>query len=306
MFCILALIVFAVLGIFSASHRELAKEAFDCVFRKITLRPCETDFKQKMRSRITGNLLNRSVFAAKLFNNHFELLSWLFFILSVGSLFFLARGAYNYYYFASCNGLNESGFCAFDPTGENNKITAAPSETCGITNTAGKKLSLNGIDLSLFPTKAADSKNTLVFIGCYGCDYTRKTYPLIQDLLKTHQINYIFAHFPVKPGTEYLTAVGYCAYKTDQNKFWQLNDLLFASPKDKIVDPIFTDGLLAQVGLDSKAITACTNDPKTKAAVAAERAELQKTGIYGTPTIFVNGTAIVGPKPERVYRLMLK
>ena len=33
MICLIALIIFGVLAIFSASYRPLAKEAFDCVLR---------------------------------------------------------------------------------------------------------------------------------------------------------------------------------------------------------------------------------------------------------------------------------
>ncbi len=42
MICIFAFFVFAFLAIFSVTYRPLAKEAFECVFRRITLRPCET------------------------------------------------------------------------------------------------------------------------------------------------------------------------------------------------------------------------------------------------------------------------
>jgi len=33
---------------------------------------------------------------------------------------------------------------------------------------------------------------------------------------------------------------------------------------------------------------------------------VDKTGFYGTPTIFINGKAFVGPKPYRVYAIALK
>src|SRR3989344_749356 len=122
--CILALIIFSVLGIFSASHRALAKEAFDCVFRRITFRPCNTGFAEKIKGKILSKLVVRSSFLAKMVNKHYEILSWVFFILMVGSTVYVFNGVYNFYVFGSCNGLNESGFCAFDPSGENNKTTA--------------------------------------------------------------------------------------------------------------------------------------------------------------------------------------
>jgi hypothetical protein len=35
--------------------------------------------------------------AARLFNKHFELLSWIFFALMIASTFYVARGGYNFY-----------------------------------------------------------------------------------------------------------------------------------------------------------------------------------------------------------------
>ena len=51
MFCIVAFVVLSILGIFSAANRRLAKEALDCVFRRITFRPCNTGFDEKMKAK---------------------------------------------------------------------------------------------------------------------------------------------------------------------------------------------------------------------------------------------------------------
>src|SRR3989344_650948 len=147
--CILALIIFSVLGIFSASHRALAKEAFDCVFKRITFRPCNTGFQEKIKGKILAKLVNRSVFVARIFNKHYELFSWIFFILMVGSTIWILRGGYNFYVYGSCNGLNQSGFCAFDPSGENNKVTSLGNDsTCGITPQTEATLTLKDVDIS--------------------------------------------------------------------------------------------------------------------------------------------------------------
>jgi len=52
MICVVALIVFGILGIFSAKYRVIAKEAFDCVFRKITLRKCDSRLDSRLKSEI--------------------------------------------------------------------------------------------------------------------------------------------------------------------------------------------------------------------------------------------------------------
>lgn len=110
MICLLALLVFAVMGIFSATHRALAKEAFDCVFRRVTLRPCNTGLDKRIKMKIVGKVLKRSVRAAKFLNTHFEMISWFFTIVTVVSLFYSALAVYNLYTFGTCTP-SEPGAC---------------------------------------------------------------------------------------------------------------------------------------------------------------------------------------------------
>lgn len=114
MICILALVVFSVLGVFSIKYRKLATEAFDCVFRRVTLRPCETGFDQRMRAKILGKLLVRSPGTAKMVKQHFELISWTFTIIMLASLVLTATSVYNLAAYGNCDG-PEGGDCIFTP-----------------------------------------------------------------------------------------------------------------------------------------------------------------------------------------------
>ncbi|MEK9130349.1 MAG: thioredoxin domain-containing protein [Patescibacteria group bacterium] len=304
--CILALIIFSILGIFSITYRELTKEALDCVFRRVTFRPCNTGFKEKIKGQIIGKVLNKSVFVAQILNQHFELFSWIFFILMIGSTIWVVRGGYNYYFYGSCNGLNQSGFCAFDPKGENNKITDINvNAQCGIEKKSESNISLDGVDLSSFPTKNVDSKDTVVLIGCYECDYTRKVYFDVQKLVKNKKTNYIFAHYPVKEDTNFLSEVGYCVYNEYGDKFWAFNDYLFTVDKAKIYQLENVNTILNNFDFDVNKINNCVANSKTKEIVANQVVELKKTHLYGTPTVFINGKSFVGPKPYRVYKSIL-
>jgi predicted DsbA family dithiol-disulfide isomerase len=304
MFCLLALIIFSILGIFSASHRQLAKEAFDCVFRRITLRPCNTGFDKKIKSKIVGKLLNRSEFVAKLLNKHFEMVSWVFFIILLGSGLWVVKGGYNFYMYGSCNGLNASGFCAFDPTGENNKVSQI-SDSCSLNPPSESDLDLAAINLSEYPTKDAGSEDSLVFIGCYNCDYTRKAYPLIQKLQDNYEFNYTFVHFPVKDETSYISNYVYCGNLQDPEKLWRFNGKLFASSKEDVSNNGYVDKIAVEVGFDVDALQACVTSEETQKIVDNQFEQVRATGIYGTPTIFINDKALVGPKPYRVYQRML-
>jgi len=306
MICIIALAVFSILGIFSAAHRALAKEAFDCVLRRVTLRPCNTGFNEKTKGRIIGKILNRSVRLARFFNKRFELISWLFMILTLASAIFIIRGGYNYYMYGSCNGLNQNGFCVFDPTGGNNKISALKSNICSTNSPSEKQLTMEWLNLSDFPQKLFGSENKIIFIGCYNCDYSRKAYPLIKELVEKKRADFTFIHIPVKEETNYLTAYAYCAYKQDKEKFWNLNDRLFASDKQNVASNNYAEKLAEDSGYDIAKLQECVLNKDTGDAVIKQIEQAQTTGIYGTPTIFINGKALVGPKPYRVYERMLK
>jgi protein-disulfide isomerase len=221
------------------------------------------------------------------------------------STFWSVKGVYNFYLYGSCNGLNQGGFCVFDPTGENNKISQISTQ-CSTEKPSEKNLTLSGVDLSSFPIKNINTKDKIVFIGCYECDYSRKTYPLIQKLVEKYNVSFTFAHFPIKSEFSTLSKLGYCAYQQDQNKFWQLNGKIFSSDKKDIENPDYVVNLVAELGYDAEALKSCVNSPTTQEVADSQLVELQKTHLYGTPTIFINGQVFVGSKPYRVYERALR
>ena len=301
--CIIALIIFGIMGIFSASHRELAKEAFDCVFKRITFRPCNSGFKEKIKGKILSKIISRSTFLAKMVNKHYEILSFVFFVLMVGSTIWVFNGVYNFYVYGSCNGLNQTGFCAFDPSGENNKVTAlGDGTTCGITQQTEANLTLKNVDLSSFPKKSAIGKDEVVFIGCYACDYSRKAYPDVLKLIEKKNANYTFAHYGAIGDTTFLADAGYCVDKIYPNDYWNFNSYLFTEDKNFVLNKDNLDKILTNFNFDVGKVNECANSVDTKTAVENQVKELKKTNIYGTPTIFINEKAFVGPKPYRVYR----
>jgi protein-disulfide isomerase len=304
MFCIIAFVILAILGIFSASNRALAKEALDCVFRRVTLRPCNTGFDEKMKAKILGSVITRSETAARLINKNFELLSWTFFILMVASSVWALRGVYLFYVTGSCNGLNQAAFCVFDPKGSNNEVSGLAA-TCKVTPTTEKDLTLDGVNLTGFPVLNENSKDKIVFIGCYHCDYTRKAYPLVMDLVKRTNASFTFMHYPVKENSDYMTKLGYCAYQQDPKKYWQMNDIFFTGDKMKLDDPAYIQQTLTGLGYETAKITTCVDSPQTEETVQKLLDEVVKTKFYGTPTVFINNQVLVGPKPYRVYAILL-
>ena len=94
---------------------QLAKEAFDCVTRRVTFRPCTTGFDEKMKAKILGKVINYSEPVARFLNKYFEALAWVFFFLFLASGIYSVRGLYLFYTTGSCNGLNQAGFLRLRP-----------------------------------------------------------------------------------------------------------------------------------------------------------------------------------------------
>jgi len=307
MFCIVAFIVLSILGIFSASNRELARESLDCVLRRVTLRPCNTGFDEKMKAKILGVVITRSEGAAIFLNRNFELLSWTFFVLLLASSIWTIRGVVLFYTTGSCNGANSSAFCVFDPSGSNNEVSTSSSQVCSMPVPA-KFLTarLKNIDLDLFPTLKNGSSQKIVMIACYHCEYSRKAYPMIRDLVKQFKVDLAFLHYPVKESTDYFSRVSYCVNKLEPDKFWTFNDQMFSGDAMELDDPAYLNGLLTSVGLDAGQVNACVADPQTETVVKEQMQEIVKTGFFGTPTVFIQNQVLVGPKPYRVYAIALE
>jgi len=305
MLCIVSFIVLSILGIFSASNRQLAREALDCVLRRVTLRPCNTGFDEKIKAKILGVVITRSEAGARFLNRHFELLSWVAFFLLLASSVMAVRGLYLFYVTGSCNGLNNSAFCVFDPTGQNNQVSTL-GQNCSISDNPERGVTLKNVDLSDWPVLNPGASNQVVMVGCYACDYTRKVYPSIRALVQKYRPEFRFGEYQVKEQTDLLTRVGYCVYHANPEKYWAMNDVLFTTEKANLDDPSYVHQLLTSLGIDANQIDECASDPQTQTRVEKLLNEIRRTNFPGTPTVFINGVPMVGPKPYRVYAIQLE
>ncbi|MFH1225326.1 MAG: hypothetical protein V1676_06010 [Candidatus Diapherotrites archaeon] len=141
MICLIALAVFGILGIFSATHRAYAKEAFDCVFRRITLRKCNTAFDQKMKMKITTGIMKMNPKVGGFAFRHFEAISWALTILTIVSLIYSAIAVYNIAVHGTCDPQNPDS-CVLTPQ------QAAQGQTCtcgkDVQSCSAPQISANG------------------------------------------------------------------------------------------------------------------------------------------------------------------
>lgn len=90
------------MGIWSARYRNLARQAFKCVYLTATLRPCDVKLEEKIKSKIASKLM-RIPSLASFFYKNFKIISWIFTIAFFVSLIYSAYGIYNLIVYGTCD-----------------------------------------------------------------------------------------------------------------------------------------------------------------------------------------------------------
>ncbi len=283
MICFIALFVFAIMSIFSAKYRPYARQAFDCVFRRMTLRPCNTTLEEEVKGKTVGWLLGKNPAAAKIANAHWEAISWLFTAMMLVSFAYAVAGIANFVVYGNCNG-PEGGFCIYNGIAnglQNPNLLSAP----------------NTLEGQRYGN--ANALVTVVEFGCFSCPYTMAAEPYVEQLCLEYgdRIYFVYKPFPL-PNHPYSTEAALasiCAEK--QGKYWEYRKLLFQNQSDfrQMGEPLLFM-LANEAGLNNTAFDICYLEGQGKAQVEKTIEEGKKSGIYGTPTFFVNGKAVVAPK----------
>lgn len=173
--CIVAAVVLGILGIFSARYRKIAKEAFSCVKRMATFRPCETGFDDKVRSHVTARLMKRSERAAGWFYRNFKLLSVLFtvsFFLSAG---YTAYTIYNLAVYGTCDPANPQN-CVFNPGADPNRVICPYQELSVNTSilTIGNFSNIESATIDVHPS--------VYFFGTTWCPHCAWERPIFMNV----------------------------------------------------------------------------------------------------------------------------
>jgi len=290
--CVFLLPVFAILAIFSATYRDLTVQAFRCVFLKATFRPCDTTLDSKIRTSVVAPFLKMHAPTGKFVYKYFTLFSWIFVLSFIGLFGYLSYGGYNYYLYGNCNGAG-GGFCVFDPTGEHSGTSSVNAE-CRVAADISS-LNMQAIDTSLFPSRGEGKE--ILFFGCYSCNYTRTAQPILSQL----DGKLIFVHVPIHGDTQILAAEK-CLYEVDQLAYWTVWDEMFVSTD--VSYEAYRSKILPYISESD--LDACMIRSDITQAVFAHTDAIYAVGIYGTPTVQIGNTILVGPKPARVYERLLR
>ncbi len=276
MICLIALVVFGVLGLFSAKYRSFAREAFNCVFLKMTLRKCDSGLDERLKAKSTAKLASLSPAAARLFHKNFEAVSWVFTLLMFASFALAAQGVYNYWAFGNCNGPDSSAFCVFSAFGSHS--LKPPS-------------SLEGVVM------ANGSPDVLVAYACFACPYSRAAWSGFRHFVASRDnLTVVFKPLPLAGHNNSFEAAAASLCADRQGKFVAFADSVFANQSLVVrYGAGALDALAGEASLDLAVYRKCYYGNETGGMVQAFQSEGIANGVYGTPTFFFNNKSAVGP-----------
>ncbi|MBI5332236.1 MAG: thioredoxin family protein [Candidatus Aenigmarchaeota archaeon] len=165
-FCIIALVVFGILGIFSTKYRAYAKEAFRCVARMTMLKPCDTEFDQRMKSKITAKIMQHSEKLGKFFYNNFTRMSWVFVIIFFISLMYSAYALFGLAFYGTCDPVNPQN-CIINP-GNPNQVSCPFEE---LEPATGVQTIGDFLDIQNAIIYKQDNKVLVYFFGATWCPH---------------------------------------------------------------------------------------------------------------------------------------
>lgn len=160
----------------------------------------------------------------------------------------------------------------------------------------------------------ANAPVTIVEYADLECPTCAATQKFIEDELLPkygNKIRIIFKEFPLVTIHDWaLTAAiaNECGFELNPADFFRYRSIIFAS--QGMINAANVRTLLLdfgqRVGLNRLKLATCLDSKASLPRVEADMREGQSLGIMSTPTLFINGTPIIGLNPSRIYQMINK
>jgi len=300
MICIFAAIVFGILGIFNLSYRRLAREAWKCVLRRMTFRPCNAEFSLKLRINVVGAIFRRSQKAAAVINKYFELLSWIVIILFLVTTIYTSIGVYNYVRYQTCSPFNPKDCLIGAETCINydaGSFWQGLKRIFGIEGIADEA-AFQEVGLRIGPDSAPTKIIEFVDFQCPVCAVSHR---VIDQVLTAYpdRVQLIFVNFPLPQHRLAQMAAETAVAAAEQGKLKEYTAQLFDSQPNwtnlSSADAVNVFmGYAQNLGLNVAEFKQTAASAQTKDTIEKGVHLAIKIGVNATPTHIINGKRHVG------------
>ncbi len=141
----------------------------------------------------------------------------------------------------------------------------------------------------------ADAPVTLVEYGDYQCPYCGAAYPIVKRLQKKlgKKLRFVFRNFPLIQAHPYAQIAAEAAEAAAlQGKFWKMHDLLYE--QQTFLEPDIIPSWAERIGLNLEQLGNDIRQGVPEKRIREDRQSGIRSGVNGTPTLFINGTRYDG------------
>lgn len=143
---------------------------------------------------------------------------------------------------------------------------------------------------------ANNAKISVIEYSDFECPFCSRHHPTMNQLITDNDdVAWVYRHFPlnsIHPNAQKAAEASECA--ADQDKFWELADLMFEKQAQGLTRPQLT-ALAREVGLNTSKFDDCVDSGKYADKVAADAIDGQTAGGTGTPF-----SVVIGPDGTQV------
>lgn len=151
---------------------------------------------------------------------------------------------------------------------------------------------------------------TYLEFGDYECPYCHQLFEtekqLIEEYVTTGKMRLVFRDFPLsfhptaRPSAEAAECAG------EQGKYWAYHDALYTNQAEVVKGGYDYTKLAGQLGLNTTQFKNCVDTRQYQAEVEQDYQDGVAAGVAGTPTTFINGTAVEGAVPYATMKAAIE
>jgi protein-disulfide isomerase len=156
-----------------------------------------------------------------------------------------------------------------------------------------------------YSTGPKDAPVTIVEFSDYQCPACRSGHPVVSQVREIYKgkLRWVFKDFPLRMHKEAAAAAEAARCAGEQSKFWEYQDVLYASPEE-LSNQTF-EKLAQDLGMNTIAFKECIESGKYKPLVDKDIAEAKRVGVDRTPSFVINGRLSTGaPGLDKFKRLI--
>ncbi|HEX4793921.1 MAG TPA: DsbA family protein [Humisphaera sp.] len=140
-----------------------------------------------------------------------------------------------------------------------------------------------------------DAPITIVEYGDYECPDCLNAVPIIAEVRRTlgDRLRFVFRHYPQSSIHPHASVAAEAAEAAgEQGKFWEMHEALFNHQKE--LAEIDLSHLALTLGLEIYRFETSRTREQHRRSIKADQESGERSGVHGTPTLFINGTRYEG------------